>query len=108
MANERDALDGCGDTGCMIRRPRGVGTNGGCRCASPYDRSPQELGRLVRRLAHERTRMRAAILAHVDEARQGLQIIEPLITPGESDARDGMRRAVEALRAIEREVRGGR
>jgi len=25
-------LDGCGDHGCLIKKPTGMGTNGGCRC----------------------------------------------------------------------------
>lgn len=25
-------LDGCGDHGCVIKKPTGMGTNGGCRC----------------------------------------------------------------------------
>lgn len=28
----RAALEGCGDNSCMIRKPSGAGTNGGCRC----------------------------------------------------------------------------
>jgi len=24
---------GCGDNSCRFRKPRGMGTNGGCRCA---------------------------------------------------------------------------
>lgn len=25
-------MKGCGDWGCLIETPKGVGTNGGCRC----------------------------------------------------------------------------
>jgi hypothetical protein len=25
-------LEGCGDHSCIIAKPRGMGTNGGCRC----------------------------------------------------------------------------
>jgi hypothetical protein len=28
----RRNLDGCGDNGCLIRKPTGMATNGGCRC----------------------------------------------------------------------------
>jgi hypothetical protein len=37
---ERDAalqqLGGCGDGGCIIWRPKGMHTNGGCRCSRDY------------------------------------------------------------------------
>lgn len=26
--------NGCGDNSCMIKKPNGMGTNGGCRCFS--------------------------------------------------------------------------
>lgn len=29
----RQLVNGCGDSGCVILRPRGLSTNGGCRCA---------------------------------------------------------------------------
>lgn len=32
-------MRGCGDHGCVIEKPVGMGTNGGCRCV--YDRSIQ-------------------------------------------------------------------
>lgn len=30
--DEELAKLGCGDSGCMIQRPRGMATNGGCQC----------------------------------------------------------------------------
>ena len=32
-------MKGCGDNGCHIEKPVGMGTNGGCRCCN--DRSKQ-------------------------------------------------------------------
>jgi hypothetical protein len=32
--SELEALGGCGDGGCLVHRPRGQHTNGGCRCYS--------------------------------------------------------------------------
>lgn len=59
-ADEPGPLAGCGDARCILRPPGGVGTNGGCRCASPYDRTPQELARTVRAMAAELRAARAA------------------------------------------------
>lgn len=28
----RDSVGGCGDHGCLIKKPSGMATNGGCRC----------------------------------------------------------------------------
>lgn len=27
-----DAIRGCGDSGCVVKKPAGMGTNAGCRC----------------------------------------------------------------------------
>ena len=32
---------GCGDNGCVIRKPSGMATNGGCRCPIVGEYSPQ-------------------------------------------------------------------
>lgn len=58
VTDERDPLAGCGDSGCIISWPRGMATNGGCTCASPYERTRHELARTVRALAAELRRLR--------------------------------------------------
>lgn len=30
----RDGIGGCTDGGCVIKRPTGMRTNGGCKCAT--------------------------------------------------------------------------
>lgn len=37
-------LDGCGDGGCVIRRPSGMHTNGGCHCYENSFRMRQVIG----------------------------------------------------------------
>ena len=53
------ALDGigCGDHSCVVRRPRGMGTNGGCRCL-PRELHPDDAVRL-RKAFH-------ALRAHIE------------------------------------------
>lgn len=36
-----EEIGGCGDGGCIIHRPGGMHTNGGCRCAMTTDRERQ-------------------------------------------------------------------
>lgn len=44
----RDLVDalGCGDSSCVFRKPRGMATNGGCRC---FKDLPPRLSRLTER-----------------------------------------------------------
>ena len=32
----RDYVGGCSDGGCVIKRPIGMHTNGGCKCSTDY------------------------------------------------------------------------
>lgn len=32
----RDSVGGCGDGSCLIKKPSGMATNGGCRCTRDY------------------------------------------------------------------------
>jgi len=50
MAKPFSGIQGCGDHGCVIEKPTGAGTNGGCRCH--LDRSKASI--IVQRLAQLR------------------------------------------------------
>lgn len=42
---------GCGDSSCTIAKPRGMATNGRCRCHEPYGRDQENrLASLLRRI----------------------------------------------------------
>ena len=43
-----DAPQGCGDHSCVVARPRGMGTNGGCRCERPTLRHAATQARALR------------------------------------------------------------
>lgn len=62
----REGLRGCGDHSCMVKKPLGMATNGGCRCV---ERNTFEvrvlLGRALRkagRLEEENRRLKEALL----------------------------------------------
>lgn len=40
-------IEGCGDHGCLIKRPVGMGTNGGCRCHGDRNKMRIILSRLL-------------------------------------------------------------
>lgn len=44
---QRKSVNGCGNHGCCIMKPRGQGTNGGCSCG------PRPLARYLRLVAAE-------------------------------------------------------
>jgi len=48
-----DSVEGCGDHSCLVKPPKGMGTNGGCRCPVSYLQNPQDRiwGRRVLQLA---------------------------------------------------------
>ena len=52
-----DQLIGCGDHSCLFARPKGPGTNGGCRCA----REPGRLAHNVRVLRRQRDELLEAL-----------------------------------------------
>ncbi len=45
----RRMIEGCGNHGCIIKQPRGMATDGPCRCSSRY--IARELGDLAYSLA---------------------------------------------------------
>jgi hypothetical protein len=51
------AVGGCGDNSCVVERPRGMATNGGCRC-----------GRMALRMALQRERKATATAAAAERA----------------------------------------
>jgi len=38
LEKNAEALGGCSDGNCVIHKPKGMHTNGGCRCASDRNR----------------------------------------------------------------------
>lgn len=45
--------NGCGDNSCLVKKPTGMGTNGGCRCTQhvkPEDKIPVKRGIEIHRL----------------------------------------------------------
>ncbi len=42
-----ESLEGCGDHSCLLKRPKGMATNGGCRC---FDSLPADERRAMRRV----------------------------------------------------------
>ena len=55
-------LIGCGDHGCVIAPPEGMGTNGGCRCRD------WKLKLYIQRLEREIVSLQAKILAEIGES----------------------------------------
>ena len=39
------SIEGCGDSGCAIKPPKGMATNGGCRCGRGSFRSALQVAR---------------------------------------------------------------
>jgi len=58
-------LIGCGDNSCIFARPKGPGTNGGCRCA----REPGRLAHNVRVLRQQRDELLAVAKRYAAECR---------------------------------------
>lgn len=61
-----DDITGCGDHGCLIEPPEGMGTNGGCRC--PTERGKASL--IVQRAARQYQRARQGVCALSSAPRQ--------------------------------------
>jgi hypothetical protein len=53
-------IGGCSDGGCIIKKPRGMHTNGGCKCAKDYLK--------MQRVALVANQLRDAALAHLAKA----------------------------------------
>ena len=56
------AIGGCSDGSCTVSRPKGVHTNGGCRCYDDRDR----MRRFTQKAAYFREKVRAALEARND------------------------------------------
>ncbi|MCO8609680.1 hypothetical protein KGP95_13295 [Burkholderia multivorans] len=57
------SVQGCGDGGCLIRKPQGMHTNGGCRC---YRDSMK-----MHRVAYAAQELRKAVDAYLKEKHHG-------------------------------------
>ncbi|MBU9262014.1 hypothetical protein [Burkholderia multivorans] len=58
-----DSLQSCGDGGCVIRKPKGMHTNGGCRC---YRDSMK-----MQRVAYAAQELRKAVDQYLKEKHHG-------------------------------------
>jgi hypothetical protein len=56
LAKPFTGIRGCGDHGCLIEKPEGMGTNGGCRCHLDRHKASMIVQRLafLRRQAEEK------------------------------------------------------
>ncbi|MBJ9694144.1 hypothetical protein [Burkholderia cenocepacia] len=57
------SVQGCSDGGCLIRKPQGMHTNGGCRC--PRD------GMKMQRVAYAAQELRKAVESYLKEKHHG-------------------------------------
>lgn len=75
--------DGCGDGNCVVKKPRGMHTNGGCRCLYRPDHLTaqraghimwlaQEMGASLQTICDAGTAREAAMRAEVERLREAL------------------------------------
>lgn len=58
-----ESLQGCTDGGCLIRKPQGMHTNGGCRCTRDSMK--------MQRVAYAAKQLRKAVDAYLKEKHHG-------------------------------------
>ncbi|WP_241294384.1 hypothetical protein [Burkholderia stabilis] len=81
-----ESVEGCTDGGCVIRAPKGMHTNGGCRCTRAEHK--------MRRAMYASQELRRAVAALSEQPAAGVTPVEiPEASGGTSDA--------QAARAIE-------
>lgn len=54
LGNLKDAINGCGDGNCLIRKPVGMHTNGGCKCLAQIADEALELAAAADSIKHIR------------------------------------------------------
>jgi hypothetical protein len=83
LAAVYEDLSGCGDSSCLFKRPRGMATNGGCRCYDHVSAPGPTLARFVtassaRQWLHRVLQIARAVpelVAEVRRLRAGLKLL---------------------------------
>jgi hypothetical protein len=90
---EREYL-GCGDGGCVVEKPRGMHTNGGCHCLMALDMGDRvRVMKRLRALRRVEAAARSLIVAHHEEHVTFDLLLEHLGAALESTGRGDVRRA---------------
>lgn len=92
-------IEPCGDSSCIFGRPRGMATNGGCRCAARAEER-HELRNLLRKTAHA-LRMETADAARWRQARAILRETAERLAAHDDDARPFAAPAIERAAVAE-------